>query len=70
VLERDITGVIRFFLCVKWYQSFGHFLAMAGDNDGLQGVSTRIDTVEGKISALELILDSMVQEQEIVPQDR
>jgi len=43
---------------------------MAGDNDGLQGVSTRIDTVEGKISALELILDSVVQEQKIVPQDR
>ena len=61
-LEGDPVGAVRFLICIKWYQSFNYFLAMARDDDRLQGISTRIGTIEGKISALESILNNVVQE--------
>jgi len=48
-LEQDLAGIIRFLVCVKWYQNFDYFLAMVGDGDGLQDLFTRMSTVEGEI---------------------
>jgi len=47
-LERDLTDVIwllRFPVCVIWYQSYGYFPMMVGDNDELQSLSARMGTV-------------------------
>ena len=54
--------LFTFPLRVKWYQSFGNFLMMAGDGDELQILSARIDIVEGRINALESTLSGVVQE--------
>ena len=59
--ERDLARVVRFLVC-QVYQNFGYFLAMAGDDDGLQVLSIRIGTVEEEISAIKSILDSVIQE--------
>ena len=67
VLERDLIRVVRFLVCVKWYQSFSYFLMIAGDDDGLKGLAIRIDIVEGKIRVLESTLDVVVQELKRLP---
>jgi len=41
---------------------FGYFMMMAGDDDGLQGLSTRMSTVEWEINAVKSTLDNVVQE--------
>jgi len=61
-LERDLVGIVRFLICVKWYQRFGYFLAMARDCDGLQDLSTRMDNVEEEIRVVKSTLDSVIQE--------
>ena len=61
-LERNFASVVRFLICVKWYQSFGYFLMLAGDDDGLEDLYTRIDTIEGEISAIKSTFDNIVQE--------
>jgi len=35
---------------------------MAGNDDGLQDLSTRMDTIEGEINTIKSILNNMVQE--------
>jgi len=34
-LGRDLASVVRFFVCVKWYQIFGYFPVMTGYDNGL-----------------------------------
>ena len=60
-LEQYLTGVVRFLICVKWYQSFDYFTAMSGDNDGLQDLFTRMCTVEGEINTVKSTLDNVAQ---------
>jgi len=40
---------------------------MVGEDDGLQGLSVRMNTVGGRISALELMLGSLIQELKRLP---
>jgi len=60
-LERDLTGIVHFLFRVKWYQSFGNFSKMTGDNDGLQDLSTMIDTTGRRDSTIKSTLDRMAQ---------
>jgi len=62
VLKRDLAGVVRFLLCVKWHQSLDCFSMMAGDDDGLQSLFTRMGTVKGRIGVVKSTLANMVQE--------
>jgi len=61
-LERDLTGVVRFLICVKWDQSFDNFSTIAEDDDSLQRLSTRMGAIEGDICTIKSNLDLMVQE--------
>jgi len=60
VLERDLTGVIHFSICIKWYQRFDNFLMMARDSDELQGLLARMATVEGRLDTLESVIDNLI----------
>ena len=62
MLEQDLAGVIRFRICVKWYQSFGYFLMIEEDNNGLKYFSTMMGIVEEEINATKSTLNNMVQE--------
>jgi len=61
-LEWDVDDVVRFLVCVKWYQSFSYFSMMAGDNDESQSLSIRVGTIKGRLNALESTMNSMIQE--------
>ena len=61
-LERNLASIVRFLACVNWYQSFDCFLAMVGDDNGLQGLSIRMNTAEKRVDAVKLTLDGVVQE--------
>jgi len=52
--------VARFLVCVNWYHTFGYFSAMAGDDNGLQGLSTRMGTAERRIDAIKSTLNGIV----------
>jgi len=51
-LEQNLIGIVHFLVCVKWHQNFSYFLEMAENGDRFQDLSTRMDTVEGEISAI------------------
>ena len=52
---------LRFFVYIKWYKSYDYFMTMAGDDDGLQRLSTKVGDVEGDINTMKSILDLVVQ---------
>ena len=61
-LEKDLAGVFRFLLRDKWYQSFGKCSDDGRNDDERPSLSARAGIVEGRLSALEATMDSMMQE--------